>query len=314
ALPGVDAVGLTTALPGEAPYRERVVIEPAVEDTDARSRVMAAIASVDPDFFTALDARPLVGRLFRPADLLADAPPVAIVDRAFAERHFAGASPLGHRLRLDDDGESGRTFEVVGVVADLGLSPTDPGGLYLPLRGGRGVDLLLRVAGEPLTFAGALRAEVGAHDSTATLRRIQPLDAVAKDSATTLGAVGGAAVLAGGSALVLSWLGLFAVTALRVTERRREIGVRRALGARNIQILAWLGRRTLIRVALGAALGAVAFLLLHRALVSAELGLASRIVDLPLVGLAFVVGAALATAGPAVRALRIDPARALGAD
>ncbi|MEO1084351.1 MAG: FtsX-like permease family protein, partial [Acidobacteriota bacterium] len=314
AIPGVTAVGFTDSLPGEAASTERILIEPGPDGGEPAPPALAPTASVDVGFFAALGARPLAGRLLEARDLGADAAPVAVVDRSFADR-FGGGSPVGRRLRwLDDDGTPSEAYEVVGVVPDLGLSLTSPGGVYFPWRGGRTVDVVLRVGGEPMAYAGAVRKAVGDHAADATVRRLQPLDAVARGAATTLGAVSGAAVLAGGSALVLSWLGLFAVAALRVTERRREIGVRRALGARDAHIVGWLGRITSIHVLAGSALGALGYGLLQRASAAAELGLQGAPWDLPLVVAIFAGGAAVAAGGPALRALRIQPARALGSE
>ena len=321
ALPGVVAVGSISALPGEPSHRWRTELEadPVAEFPPPSFRAPAA--AVLPGALEALGAKARSGRLFEPRDLLPEALPVVVVDQGFVDLHFAGRNPIGRRLRLlpDSGDESvGPWREIVGVVPELGLDIVDPGrngGFYLPMGVSRSLDLLVRVEGDPATYAGPIRRAVGAVASTTTLRRVQPLEDVARETAFALSALGGSLVSLGLSALLLAWLGMFAVTSLGVVQRTREIGVRVALGASRSQVLALLSRRALGQMALGSVLGAVVAMLVIEMVRRVEPGIGpggGR--DLVLVALCFAVGALLACWLPARRALRIRPAEALSAD
>jgi len=159
-LPGVVAAGVGTALPRHSPAAQAVEVE-ALPGEPSRAPQLAPSAAVSAGFFGALGAAPIAGRLLSPADYLAGAPKVAVVNEPFVRKFLDGASPLGRRLRVAGAGPPGAWREIVGVVPDLGLSVGDPSlaaGYYVPLGEEPGrLYLAMRVAGDPLSFAGPLR-------------------------------------------------------------------------------------------------------------------------------------------------------------
>ena len=318
ALPGVLAAGLTTALPRHSPPAARVEVEPLPGEPRAVSRP-APMAEVSTGYFDTLEARALAGRFFVPADHAADALPVAVVNGPFVQKFFAGESALGRRFRALDGELPGPWHEIVGVAPDLGLSVGDPtlaAGYYLPLVDGRRAQqwlyLSLRVDGEPGNYVAPLRQALYARDPTFMLNRPQPLDGVALEDRSFFKWFSRALVGLGSVTLVLAMTGVYAMMAIIVTRRTREIGIRVALGATARQIVESVMGRAARHVAIGGVLGAVL------AVLSLDLRdvLVSRLGDggpwaLPLVLGLLVLSGLCATGLPLRRALRVPPSEAM---
>ncbi len=329
ALPGVAAAGAASHLPRVDPPVRRAELAPEPgEGADARAGEAAApMAYADPGYFATLGAEALAGRLFRETDLAPGAPPVAVVNQPFIDRFLGGRNPLGRRLRLaDPGGEEGEAAgpepwrEIVGVVPDLGLSVADPSmaaGWYAPLddrvaasRGGW--YLAVRTAGDPLALAGPLRRALADLDPELDVYRLVPLERVGWEDRAFMTGFGTALSGLGAMALLLSLAGIYAMLSYAVTRRTREIGVRVALGATGAQVLRSVVGGTGLRLAAGAALGAV----LALALIRAKAMLVTRLPGgepwiLPAV-LGLLLAAGLAASWvPARRALAIRPSDAL---
>jgi predicted permease len=315
-LPGVSAAGLTETLPlsivgnrsGVTP--EGYVPEPA-EDMEV-SRI-----AVGPGYFEALDLPLLQGRRFSDADG-AEAPRVAIVNAAFAARYWPDGTALGRRLSFQ--GVEGPWFTVVGVAGDVaygrpGEAPAPS--FYVPLDqvSAHRTTLLIRTSGDPLRLAAQVRAlvrEVGPAVPVENLGTLREAIALALLPAR----VGGMAVAAFGLlGILLASLGVYGVVAYGVSQRRREIGIRLALGA-AAQVVVRLAVREGMRlvgigIGVGIVLSVVAGFVARRVLY----GLAP-LEPVALVGgpLLFLAVALLATWIPARRAAGVDPMVALRAE
>ncbi len=316
ALPGVIAAGLATALPRHSPPAARVEVD-ASRGEPAPATRLAPSVEVSSGFFGALDARPLAGRLLVAADSAPNAAPVAVVNESFVQKFFHGASPVGRRLRVESGSASWR--EVVGVVPDLGISVGDPSlaaGYYVPLGPDTHVVYLaMRVTGDPLEYAAPLRRTLLALDPQTVLNRVERLEDVGTDDRVAFKWFSVALAGIGAVTLVLALAGVYAMMALAVARRTREIGIRVALGASTARILRSIVGRAAWQVACGGVTGV--------ALAVASLGMrgmfASRLGDggpwtLPLVVILLVAAGLAATGAPLRRALRVRPADALRAE
>jgi len=319
--PGV--VGVATALqpPGEEPW-VFVDIEgrdPATEVSVINGRppgFLARFNQVDPAFFDLYQVPGLGGRRFKEND---DADAV-IVNRNFAETIAPGGNALGHRFRYvhATDGEwphaleADRWYEVVGVVGNLPVT-TDARVAYHAAAPGQihPAHLQLRLRGDPAGLAERLRTSAASVDPTLHVDEVRTLAEIYREHrfGDNLGAITIGAVT--GSVLLLSAAGLYALMAFTVAQRRREIGIRSALGAQPGQLVASVFRRAFWQISAGSAAGMLAAYLAGRYVPIEQIG------GLPIPG--SVPGAAafmllvgvLAALGPARRGLRIDPTEAL---
>jgi hypothetical protein len=318
--PGI--VGVATALqpPGEEPW---VFVD--IEGRDAPTEVLngqlpgflARFNQVDLAFFELYQLPGLAGRRFNEGDVEADA---VIVNRNFAETIAPGGNALGRRFRYvratDNEWlhgpEADRWYEVVGVVGNLPVT-TDARVSYHAAVAGQihPAHLQLRLRGDPAGLAERLRNVVAGVDPTLQVDEVRTLAAIYREHrfGDNLGAITIGAVT--GSVLLLSAAGLYALMAFTVAQRRREIGIRSALGAQPGQLVAAVFRRAFWQIGTGSAAGMLAAYLAGRYVPIEQVG------GLPIPGI--LPGAAafmllvgvLAALGPARRGLRIDPTEAL---
>jgi predicted permease len=313
ALPNVESVSLAASVPlGIGGSRRATTIEgyqpQPGEDTETAYNV------VSPRYFETMGIPVARGRAFTDADR-AGAPPVVIVNDAFARRYWPGADPLGKRLSAN--GSRGPFREVIGVVPTgkyrtLGEEPRPF--YYLPLaQSDEGqVTLHAKVAGDPRLMLRAVHDAMRAVDATVPIYDVKTMNdqllvalLPARLAGTLLGAFG---ILA----LLLASVGIYGVMAYSVAQRTREIGVRRALGAQPGNLLRLVLDEGLRLAAIGFAIGIAIAAAVTRLASSLLYGV--KPTDPLTFGGAMVVlaGAALlACAIPALRALRVDPVTAL---
>jgi len=316
-LPGVRAAGIAQALPLRGNWMMDFLIEGQPATTADGNRKTGYFA-VSPGYFSAMGIRLRQGRAFDDRDG-ADAEPVAIVNETFARRHFPDGAALGRRIYLMNG--PWRLSRIVGIVADVkqtSLAADAPPQAYQPLAQWpvRTITLVVRTGGEAAAaLPAALRAAVLAADPDQPVTSLAPLESLISGAvalprfvATLLAAF---AFMTG----VIAAIGLFAVTMQQVVVRRREFGIRLALGATPGELQRTILRQGLGLVAAGTALG-LALAVLGHPLLASQLDRPEAF-DLP--GFAFVLlGAAViglvATWLPARRALRTDPIAALKAE
>ena len=257
ALPGVRAAGFASDLP-LVPGGGRTTIRwdgrPAPRDSSERLR--AAVQVTSRGYLDAMGLRLMTGRFLTERDGAAS-PPVVVVNEALAREVFLGAEPIGQRLRY-----GAGTWEVVGVIRDvsyvgLDVAETQPE-LYLSYRQLASTPMLLsslklavRADGDPLALVPFLRDAVAQVDPTTPLDDVMTMEAhlaasVAQPRFYAL-FVGLLAVVA----VVLAAIGLYGTLAYTVSERRRELGVRIALGAGRGDILSLVLGQGAALVAIG---------------------------------------------------------------
>ena len=333
--PGVSAVTFAMAVPGQEPT-VWVEVEGVAMPAQSESEVSGfAVRSgtfghegrfnrVGVEFFDAFDVPALMGRAFNAADAGAGANTV-IVNRSFAQRIVADGNVLGRRVRyVGRSGDArpehvdlGRWYEIVGVVSDFPAKATEFGlvdaKLYHAVTPGQAtpVTLAIRAHGAAQrTIAGRLREIAAAVDPNLQLRDVLTMDEVLRKEQGVTRLLAAALAVVTSSVVLLSAAGIYSMMSFTVTQRRREIGIRAALGANPQRILASIFSRALGQLAIGATLGVMAALLLEQA-THGDLMRGYGVVVLPIVVVFMTVVGLLAALGPARRGLGIDPAEAL---
>ena len=325
-LPGVAAVGLSSWLPlmgGFMGAEVRAADQPA--PSDPSESLVAWMQVVSPGYFDVMRLRLRSGRPFTRLDG-AGSPRVVVVNETFAREVFGGAPAVGQQVRLGRDA-SNEPLEVIGVVADIrytGLLASESSAeAYLSVHQMDTQSLLftsssfisVRTAGDP-SAVPLLREAVAAAHPRASIEDVMTMDA--RLSARWFAQPRFYAVFAGffaALALFLAASGLYGLLSYTVAQRRREIGVRMALGAQPGDIVTLVVRQGTALVAVGAVTGLLAA------------AAASRILDSFLFGVTTAdrvtfVGAPLSLAAvalvacwlPARRAARVDPMDTLRAE
>ena len=267
---------------------------------------------VEPSYFSTLQIPLLRGRAFTDADS-ADSAKVVIVNETFARKWWPEGGALGKRVKQGFPQSQTPFREIVGIVADVRQEALDVPArpeVFIPwAQNAMGsMTLLVRVGGSPQSIQKAAVAAVHAVDADQSVSGIMPLTeyltvSVASRRFTTL-LLGFFGLLA----LLLASVGIYGVVAFGVAERRREIGIRTALGARPADVLALVVRGALQLAAVGMFAGALAALGLSRFLSSLLFGIGPS--DPATFGGVAILLAAVVLAAcviPARSALSVDP-------
>ena len=321
--PGVSAVTFAAASPGQEPWA-RVEVDGAPMPAHSSAGHEVVFTRVAPGFFDVLGVSMLAGRPLGPGDAGAQAVPV-VVNRRFGEQVLGGASPLGRRVRYAHVAhrapagsvEPERWYEIVGVVDDLHANPMDPARvqptLYHAAAPGQVVPVLLTArlrGGDPDAFRVRLRQLAMELDPALRLQGVRSLAAGDGQQAAMLRLVAVSVGLVVLSVLLLSAAGIYALMSFTVSQRRREIGIRAALGADPRHILGSVFSRAGRQLGIGLAAGVAAATLLDWS-VDGELMGGQSMVLVPLVAVLMGAAGLLAAFGPARRGLRIQPMEAL---
>jgi hypothetical protein len=298
------------SIPGAEP-RARIAIDGEVNVQPGALDVR--FNRVATDFFDAFGARVIAGRALRDSDGTGATQGI-VVNRAFVNQLLGGANAVGRQVYSVVAGQRTAQFDIVGVVTDLGTNTIAPESIepviYYPRQGSTGATALIRMRGnEPLQFSSRLRELTSALDPTLRLR------VVTLTEMKRQGMVGIRLMLLGFSLVIVSVLllsaaGIYAMMSFTVSQRRREIGIRAAMGADAGQLLRSIFTRAALQLAAGVAIGIAMALMIDRASDGELLGLLGRAV-LPVAAVVMTVVGLFATIGPARRGLRIQPTEAL---
>jgi predicted permease len=317
AIPGVISVGGTTRLPmGGTNSTTQVAVEGRMPpdgqwpEADFRRAVHS--------YFETMNIPIRRGRAFSSADHAA-APPVVVVNEAFARRMFGDEDPLGQRLRLGASSPV-REATVVGIVGDLRHHRLDAAPVpevYIHYLQGPPVAplLVIRTAGDPAAFAAAVRAALRDVDASIAPSNVRTMADLAAASVTDRVFLMALIVAFGVLALVLAAVGVYGVLSLVVAERTREMGIRLALGASPHGLVALVVRHALTLAAYGVIGGVVVALVLSPLVTSQLYGVdaGDPATVAAVAGLLLAVAFVAATI-PARRVLRADPAATLRCD
>ncbi len=327
ALPGVQAAGFSTTLPMSGNYSDSVILAEGYQMAPGESLISPSQVVVSEGYFEAMHTRLLRGRYFTVADQ-EGAARVIIVDERLANKFWAGQDPIGKHMYQPSDVKNimaapprDQWYTVVGVVEDVRLAGLVDraefkrvGTYYFPLRqaGARSFGLAVRSAQDPASVTSAVRREIAAIDPELPFYGVRTMeervDQWLMDRRTPMIlAVSFAAV-----ALFLAAIGIYGVLAYQVSQRRREIGIRMALGAESSSIFRMVLREGAIIVVAGTLVGLAGAFALRQTLQSQlyETGAMDprvvAIVATMLLGVALV-----ACLVPARRAAKTDPVIAL---
>ena len=292
-------------------------IEGRASNTRA-DRPFAHIGTVSGGYFAAMGIPLLAGRTFQATDLLA-APPVAIVSASMAKQYWPGESPIGKRLRFDDNPKEA-WFTVVGLVGDvrqLGLREQAPALLFLPYQQFAlpFTSVAVRSSLPQAGVVSLLKSQLAAIDQDLPFGDISSLqsevDGNVDEPRFRAMLIGIFALLA----LILAAVGVYGLISYTVTQRTREIGIRVALGAAPRQVLGPVVREGLVLALAGIGLGLLGAFAATRALTAFLFGVgASDPLTFAGVALLLLVVAGAASYIPSRRALRVDPMVALRAE
>ena len=315
ALPGVRNAGLTHSLPlADLNTDASVFIEGRpTERRDGRAHVWYSVVS--PGYLEALGIQPLQGRTFTEQDMSSNAAHI-VVNAAFARQYFGEQSPVGQRVTAGNP-EDGNWLTIIGVADDVrffGVDQRQTPAAYLPLYRypQRLLFLVLQTAGDPALLASPLRQAVASLDPAIAVDGVQPMSELvdlslqpARSTAVLVGAFAAAALL-------IAVIGVYGTLSYAAAQRRREFGVRMALGASGGRVLGLVLRQGVLLALAGIAIGLALTAFITR-------GFRALLYEVdpldPLVfgavALLLLAVALAATAVPAWRAGRTQPMRVL---
>jgi putative ABC transport system permease protein len=313
--PGVVGVTIATGMPGG----ERINYV-QVDGTETSVQVRAG--QVDANYFDLFGVRLAAGRSFGSGDaaLAADDRPV-VVSRSFVSEILGGGAALGRRIRYRTDRDSTRPWlDIVGVVEDFPPGYKNPQEtaarvyhLAAPDEMLGGV-LMIRLRGHtPHAFIPTLQQVVTSVDPMLQLIRVRPLDMMYADRGRMMALLALVITILAASVLLLSAAGIHALMSFTINQRRREIGIRAALGADARRILTGVLSQASWQLALGVAIGLGVSLVLERWSEGEMMG-GSPLVYVPGIAAFMTAVGLLAAAGPARRGLRVQPTEALRAE
>jgi predicted permease len=265
-LPGVQAVGYTSHLPVSGMDSRTGLVIDGVAKPDPNQPRRAHIRSVSPGYFQAMGLRMVQGRPFLETDR-AGSQRVMIVNEAAARMYFPNGKAVGHRGHRG--GIDGPWFEVVGVVANIrhwGLDvEAKPEQYYCSLQEPTwSVNLAIRTIGDPASLAGIVRRQLQAKDPMIPPTGVSTMeDVVARSIASErsmLILLSFFAVIA----MLLTAAGIWGTMAYLLSQRRREIGIRLALGATDRELVRSAVARAMKLVAVGLTAGVIAAVVLVR--------------------------------------------------
>ena len=325
-LPGVESAGATTTVPFSGNYSDSVILAEGYQMRPGESVISPRQLTVTPGYLETMKIALVRGRYFTAADT-ESSKRVIIIDENLANRFWPNRDPIGRRMYqpqsandiLKTDANT-RWLEVVGVVRSVRMenlagTGNRVGAYYFPYAQNpfNGFSFAIKTSMESSALEPALRAQIAKIDPELALFGVRTMGeqsdlSLSSRRLTLILALGFAGV-----AVFLSVVGIYGVLAYLVTERRREIGIRIALGATRSRVVTLVLREGLLLAGLGLVLGAAGAAALQKAVASQIYGV--RPLDPAVMGGVILLLAAATVAAslvPARRALEVDPVAILG--
>ncbi|HSJ65068.1 MAG TPA: ABC transporter permease [Gemmatimonadaceae bacterium] len=312
AIPGVRAAGAIRDLPLRANGEMITLDLPGLAAPGEGPNVQ--LHQISTDYFKAIGTPLRSGRAFALTDA-ADAPPVAIVNEELVRRLWPGEEAVGKTLRLGQ--AEAQVIGVVGNVRQRGLAaPVEPTMYLHALQNFRSrMSIVVRVDGDPARYASAVRQAIWSQDPEQTITGVATLESVVGTAVARPRLLAWLLALFGLIALTLGALGIFGVLAYAVSQRRQEIGVRVALGARPRTVLRLIVGQGMLLAAVGVVIGIGGALLVTRWMQEVLYEIhPTDVATFIQVVVVLATAAMLASWLPARRALRIDPVSTLRYD
>ena len=326
ASPGVVGAGVVSVAPLSGLLFSVPFSIPGRSPLEHRDQPNANLRAVSPGYFAAIRASVAQGRSFTHSDD-EQAARVALVSQAFANRYFEGADPLRRDILIDDNNTGPRPLAIVGVMRDmrhLHLDGAPTYDIFIPVAQVHPDGLAfitgsqfwaMRVASAPSSASSVFSRAITRIDRDVAVARVRPMtDYVAEVLAPRRVSV---ATLLGfaGVALLLATIGVYSVIAYSVEQRRREIGLRLALGASGADVARHVMRPAVLLSAAGVILGLGGAVATRRVVAGLLFGVTpTEPLLLGLVAALLIGMSCLAAAIPTRRATRIDPAIALAGE
>ena len=319
AIPGVANVSMASGLP---PLRQIDANDTEIEGyqptPDGPAQNVDYWNPVGNDYFKTMKIRLLEGRTFEPRDDNPDAMKVVVVNQALAKRFWTG-SPIGRRVNPEFS-DPKVWFTIVGIVEDTKNAGMDkPAGpeLYFAARQvndflDSNISFVVRGASDSTPLEGSIRGAVRELDPTLPVYNLWSMDEVVSKSMVQPRFLALLLATFSGIALFLAAIGIYGVMAYSVAQRTQEIGVRMALGARQLHVLRLIFGQSIGMLLIGVVIGLVGAFLLTRWMRTLlfEITATDPLTYVSVIGLLTVV-ALLACYIPARRAAKVDPLIAL---
>ena len=314
AIPGVLSVAATDSVPLSGGNRSDGFRLEANSKTSSPYPIVDLFMAT-PGYFETMGISRIAGRDF--ANEAANAPKVAIVNRAFAERFFPGENPIGQHVN-----GGGVSYEIVGVVQNIKSRTLGEDTRYVLFRSLAqstgsdpsflGYELVVHFAGNGTAVASAVRSQIHDLDSTMAVYNSETMQEHLRQALFLPRLTGTLFGIFGFIGLVLAAIGLYGVMSYSVSRRTREIGIRIALGAQLSSVHQLILRQGMVLTVIAMALGLPAAFALAGILSSFLYGIRPHdILTFTIVPLFLTAVALVACWVPARRATRIDPQSAL---
>lgn len=320
-VPGVVSAAFTSEMPMSGDGAQDVYGVSFELAADQHETHDAYRYAVTPGYFHTMGIPLRHGRSFDAADMGPTSARPVLISESLARRTFPGRDPIGQRLRFA--GPADRAWdEIVGVVGDvrqMSLAATDMDAVYVTTGQWLWADtpqwLVVRARGDAAALAAPIRRAIWSVDKDQPISRVAVVDDLIRVSQAQRRFALVVFETFGLMALVLAAIGIYGVLSGSVNERRREVGVRAALGASRGDILGLVLRQGMSLAGTGVVIGVVVALIASDLLTSLLFGI-SRLDAITYVGVVLVIAGVAGAACwiPALRAARVHPASALRAE
>jgi putative ABC transport system permease protein len=317
ALPGVQGVGLTSALPGRRDDFDRRSVQIETNPVPRGHEADADTYIVTPGYLRTMQIPLLKGRGLTAQDA-AEGEPVALVSETFARRYWPNGDPLGKRIKFPGSEARPQPWRtIVGLVRDVkhyGVDKESTMQLYLPEAQYpvSWLTLVVRTAGDPAQALNAVRHEIRSIDPDQAVFKVATVDGLLAEGIARRRFVMLLLAVFASLALVLAASGIYGVMAYLVAQRTFEIGLRMALGAQAGDVLKLIIGQGLKLAVGGVAIGLVGALALTQLLKTLLFGVSATDPRTYVVIAALLLTVALMACWiPARRAATIDPLAAL---